>query len=171
MTQVSSIKVSVNYHLGVRWSTTSVLSCHLEGYLPSEMGGKACIVTLYVCWEHNHTKLSNTWYLYKKTCCAKSSLKWYLKFLKKTLLADAFVSCLPHSAATPSSVQEQNSLFFFLPNKKTNQVERETRTETLDLNCSASRRLTTNQNHVPVWKILATKKLLISAKRRFPKSI
>lgn len=60
-----------------------------------------------------------------KTCCAKSSLKWYLKFLKKALLADAFVSCLSHSAATPSSVQEQNSLFLFFFSKQKNKSSRE----------------------------------------------
>lgn len=65
--------------------------------------------------------------------------------------------------------KSKTAFLFFFPNKKTNQVERETRTETLDLNCSASRRLTTNQNHVPAWKILATKKLLISAKKEVSK--
>lgn len=66
--------------------------------------------------------------------------------------------------------KSKTAFFFFFQIKKSNQVERETRTETSDLNCSASIRLTTNQNHVPGWKILATKKPLISAKRRFPKS-
>jgi len=61
--------LSGNYHAGVRWSTTSVLLCHLGGYFPSEMRGKAYTVTLYVCWEHIHTKLSNTWYLYKNMLC------------------------------------------------------------------------------------------------------
>lgn len=85
-----------------------------------------------------------------------------LEVSKKSPVADAFVSCLPHSAATPSSFQEQNSLFLFFPNKKTNQGERETRIETSDLNCSVSR-----ANHVPGWKILATKKLLSVLKGGF----
>lgn len=56
---------------------------------------------------------------------------------------------------------------FFFTNKKTSQVERETRTESLDLNCSASRRLTTNQNHVPAWKFLATKNCWLVLKGGF----
>lgn len=114
-----------NYHSDVRWSTTSLLLCHLGGYHSSEMRGKACIVTLYVCWEHIHTNLSNTWYLYKNMLCQIFSQVILEVSKKNPLLADAFVSCLPHSAATPSSVQKQNSFFFFQIKKQVTSREKQ----------------------------------------------